>query len=584
MSLLHSSLVSAPVVFCVLATSVWCQLHTTVLSESLDDDGAANEICESGWERLNKTCPTWTLPVSSDPECCKCGSLNEGGVQCDHNNISILSGHCMTYDSAENTTYIARCPYGLNISQQYLPLPHQISRLNSTMCGPLLREGRVCGECKPGYGPGVFSADVNCYRCSGLYHGWWLFLVFELVPLTLFFLVIMVIQSRETAGTQNAFLFFSQLITMVYQFYPPTGSHPFGQASSILIRFFLVVYGIFNLDYFRKVIPPFCVSENITGLPMISLLYIAVIYLVLLSVLAYVLIEMHAHNCRFLVWLWRPLHKYYVKVCRNVNPHTTLIDAFATLLILSYSRLMFVSFMLLRPVRLYTPDGSVAKQIVYFDGTIDYFSARHIPYVVLGSTVIMVFNVIPIVFLCIYPSKAFQKLLGKPCSNKIALVLRPFADAFQGCYKSGMDGKRDYRYFAGFYLFLRFVICFAHLVGGEVVVWLLPSLVFLITALLFANVRPYRKDIFNTIDSLWFTIGMMWTLCQAFIAARGVEKTLHYQMILQVLLSIPLVYVVCHVLCFHVAVFVTRRAQRRQRECATPITAGLPYRLLEETI
>ena len=575
---------SAPVVFCVLATSVWCQLHTAVLSESLDDDGAVDEICETGWERLNNTCPTWTLPVSSDSECCKCGSRDEGGVQCDHNNVSILSGHCMTYDSAENTTYIARCPYGLNISQWYRPLPHKISRLNSTMCDPLLREGRVCGECKPGYGPSVFSADVNCYRCSGLYHGWLLFLVFELVPLTLVFLFIMIFQCRGTAGTHNAFLFFSQLITSVYQFYPPIGSHPFGQASSILIRFFLLVYGIFNLDYFRMVIPPFCVSENITGLPMISLLYIAVIYLVLLSVLAYVLIEMHAHNCRFLVWLWRPLHKYYVKVYRNVNPRTTLIDAFATLLILSYSRLMFVSFMLLHAATLYTPDGSIVKQIVYFDGTIDYFSAQHMPYVVLSLTVVMVFNVIPIVFLCIYPSKAFQKLLGKPCLNKIALVLRPFADAFQGCYKSGTDGKRDYRYFAGIYFFLRFVTCVALLVGGEVGVWFWPSLVFLITALLFANVRPYRKDIFNTIDSLWFTVGMICTLLQALIAARGFEKTLHYQIITQVLLAIPLVYIVCFVLYSQVAVFVSRRAQRRQRECVTPITAGLPYRLLEETI
>ena len=89
-----------------------------------------------------------------------------------------------------------------------------------------------------------------------------------------------------------------------------------------------------SVHVFRQLVPSFCVSQNITGLHANALLYIAVIHLLLLTALAYLLIELHARNYRIIVWLWRPIHKYYVKVHRNVNPRTSIIDAFATFLIL----------------------------------------------------------------------------------------------------------------------------------------------------------------------------------------------------------------------------------------------------------
>ena len=37
-------------------------------------------------------------------------------------------------------------------------------------------------------------------------------------------------------------------------------------------------------------------------------------------------------------------------------------------------------------------------------------------------------------------------------------------DAFQGCYKNGTDGTRDYRYFAGLYHLLPYLV-FSNLLG-----------------------------------------------------------------------------------------------------------------------
>ena len=541
-------------------------------------------------------CPTWTLPVANSLGRCKCGSTLGGIVKCDPEtlNISVQVGYCITYDPVKNETYAAQCPYDFNSyskTEKYTPIPHSPFELNSAMCGSLNRQGRACGECKPGHGPGVFSADFKCYRCSGSYHGWGLYLLFELFPITLLFLFIMLCHYRCTAASINGFLFFSQLIVAIYQFYPPDGSYPFGNTSNNIIRFYLIIYGFWNLDYFRQVVPPFCVSEHITGLYMNALLYVAVFYLLLLTLLAYVLIEMHARSYRVVVCLWRPFHKYYVKVHRNVNPRNSLIDAFTTSLILSYSRLMLVSFNLLHPLTLYIPDGSkVKKSAVYYDGSIDTFSHQHVPFVVLSLTVLFIFNLLPAVFLFVYPMKLFQKILGK--SRKCTQVLHPLADNFQGCYRWGTNDKWDYRCFAGLYMILRGAVFIGHITRGPPASWLLPGLIFSILALLFANLRPYRNDIFNTVDSLLFASMVIFTVCQAIITTSGVENTLHYEIITQLIIAVPLIYITGFIFHRYIAAplnrrFCQRERQEREGEFVSEPSAGavggdLPYRMLEE--
>lgn len=560
-------------------------------------NSSQESVDEIGQLVCNQSCPTWTVPQPENPACCVCGQLFGDIVRCDQLtlNVSILLGHCMTYDATKDMTYAAKCSYNFNINKPkelYHPLPRSLSNISSAMCDPLHRQGRVCGQCKPGYGGGVFSADINCYRCSGLYHGWLLYFTLELIPVTLLFLFIMIFQCRGTAASQNGHLFLSHMIVSMYQYYPPIGSYPFGKTSHVLITIFLTFYGFFNLDYFRRLVPPFCISEQIDGLAMISLFYIAVVYLLLLNLITYFLIEMHANNCRCLVWLWRPLHKYYVKVYRNVNPRNSLVEAFATSLILSYSRSMLISFNLLHPTPLYTPTGRASKPAVYFDGTLDYFGAKHMPFVILSLAVIFIFNILPIVFLCVYPTKAFQKLLSRPRVTKRAQVVHSFADAFQGCYKNGTSGTRDYRYFAGLYLLLRLLLFTGHIIGGPLLQWLVPGAFLLIMALLFAHLRPYREDIFNTIDSLWLTMASVFGICQAIIAARGVEHTVHYQIIAQIILGVPLVYIVCfnfhHYISSRFYKRVCKKRQWKSRESVTAIAAedtdDLPYRMLENTI
>ena len=499
-------------------------------------------------ERNKGECPTWTLPEINNSYLCSCGDSLKGIVRCniDTLNVSIQNGYCMTHDVMRNTTYTGHCPYKRARywnSNEYLGLPHNVSNLNLAMCGPLKRQGRLCGSCRTGYGPAVFSADLTCYHCSGPYHGWALYIFLELFPVTVFFLFIVLLQFRGTSSSINCFLITSQLAVANYIYFPPEGSFPFGASSNYLITTILVVYGFGNLDFFKPLVPPFCVSPHITGIYTNVLLYMATIHLLVLTTLAFILIELHAKDFKLIVTLWKPFHKYYVKVHRNINPHTSIIDAFSTVLILSYSRIMLASFTLLYPTPLYAPTGVIAKYVVSYEENVEYFSSRHVPFVLLAVLMLSIFNVLPAFFLIVYQCKCFQRLLGR--WRKISQLVHPFADSFQGCYRSGADGKADYRYFAGLLMVFRVVNLASYVTLGSPQSWFLSSLICIATSLTFAHLRPYRNDRFNTIDSILYMVVTIILFSQCVVSTAGVAYTRFYQIIVQLGSLVPAVYIAC---------------------------------------
>ena len=64
----------------------------------------------------------------------------------------------MTYDSENEATEVGPCPYVAHYNTTiaddvlYIQLLSNVSLLNEFMCGPLNREGELCGKCKDGYG------------------------------------------------------------------------------------------------------------------------------------------------------------------------------------------------------------------------------------------------------------------------------------------------------------------------------------------------------------------------------------------------------------------------------------------------
>jgi len=86
-----------------------------------------------------------------------------------------------------------------------------------------------------------------------------------------------------------------------------------------------------------------------------------------------------------------------------------------------------------------------------YDPSHTLLSHSHTPFAILA----VVFVLFPEIVVTLYPAHPFQKFLN--CCRISTHALHAFADAFNGCYKNGTNGKRDCRNFAGFYLFVRVV-------------------------------------------------------------------------------------------------------------------------------
>ena len=191
----------------------------------------------------------------------------------------------------------------------------------------------------------------------------------------------------------------------------------------------------------------------------------------------------------------------FARFRRRWDPKGSVINAFATFLLLSYSKLLTESYSLLNASTLHNSRGeTVGPAVLYYDASIESFSTEHLPFALLAICVLLVFAVFPLLLLLLYPMRSFQRCLGY-CTGRRWQFLHTFADAFQGCYKNGTNGAHDYRYFAGLYLFCRIVLL-AALAYYDTYIWLILISLPVVGSLLFAYFRPYKKNFFNTIDCL----------------------------------------------------------------------------------
>ena len=230
---------------------------------------------------------------------------------------------------------------------------------------------------------------------------------------------------------------------------------------------------------------------------MLTLEYLVALFPLFLTVLTYVIIQLHARDCKVLVYLWRPFSVCFAPLVRRYqwNPTESLVHVFVTFLLLCYCKCLFVSFSLLMPSQLYNSTGAVAgPTVLYYDASVGFLSREHLPFALLAIVVLLTFNILPLLVVVLYPIRVFQKCLN--CCRIRWHAVHAFADAFNGCYKDGTNGTWDYRYFAGFYLLFRIINLIRYTGNQQIVSWTAIAL------LLFAPCRPYKKNLFNILDSI----------------------------------------------------------------------------------
>ena len=224
-------------------------------------------------------------------------------------------------------------------------------QLNDFMCGPMNRIGSyLCSDCINGFGPSMSMVEhpYDCYRCRDNWHGVILYLVIVLVPVTLFYLIILFFQISFTSAPLPCFIMYSQLTSIVF-------THPWGDSYEEIIQIMfteagdlravtkviLVFYGIFNLDFITHAVPAFCISSNLSLYHRAILGYITALYPMLLILITWICIELHDRNFRVMVYLWRPFHRCFVRLRRGYDIKNDLIEIFANFFLLSFVKIMY---------------------------------------------------------------------------------------------------------------------------------------------------------------------------------------------------------------------------------------------------
>ena len=423
---------------------------------------------------------------------CHCGRTIYHSVRCKNNSVSILTCNCMTYGN-DSGVIVGKCPYGCGFEStsglhQYHPLPLDVSKINNAMCGRLNRDGRLCGKCTEGFYPLAYSYDLYCIKCSSIKYNWLKFITVAFLPLTIFYIIVIVFRINATNPYLYGFITINQAlgtpVNLRAVLSVTKGKYRF------IIRLMAMSYSVWNLDYFRSL--PLNICLSLSTLQTLALDYAIAVYPLILIAITYLLIELHARGCRIVLCLWSPFHRCCVRFTRIMDIQSSIIKAFATFLLLTHVKLLNSTMDMLLPVITYNVHGEVAGIYVYYDASYRYFGKEHLPYAIMAIVFFLLFALSPLLLLLFYQTRCFQKCLNACRLNQHALHV--FVDAFQGHYTDGTEqGTRDCRWFAAFYFLGRMIIFY--LIFGcsqDVMCYSLTGFALMFSAILMIVLKPYK--------------------------------------------------------------------------------------------
>ena len=481
--------------------------------------GSKHSEESSIWSEKSRSCPPWFIPNHDDN--CTCGSSLNGIVDCNPSNdpsMTILPCYCMTVDQDRNKTVVGNCAYACITPTQWFPDPDE---LNANMCNERWnRTGQLCAQCMDGCGPLVYSYSLQCVQCSSSRARESLGLLLALfLPLTVFCFIIISLRISGARPPLSTFILVSQVMSApqymqgIFTTKSTVSWFPHYISKSThdnCWKLFATFFGLWNLDIFRAFYPQMCISPHMTTLQVFFLEYAIGLYPLFLLGVTFFLVRLYDRGCRIVFCICRPLCACLAHLRRGAHVRASLIDAFATFVILAQIKIGYTTFLIIQPVYVFSPYGG-HEQYVYIDASVKYFQSDHLlyalPALVFSATLVL----IPQMLLFLYPLKFFQKCLNN-CQWR-CIALHTFADAFHGCYKNGTNGTRDYRWFAGLHLLMRFVLVVVY----ELAMYHVMSGIFMLLCVLFytaalAILQPYKSDVHLKLDlslflglSLWST-------------------------------------------------------------------------------
>ena len=452
---------------------------------------------------------------------CQCiessyNSLITCGPSCDVNkSATIIRGGWIGNYSGEILGGLSIYLYSLS-DEHGISMPSDWSQVEDTLCGQLNRKGVLCGTCKEGYGTAITSHH-QCVKCTNkdARLNWLWYILLEYVPLTVMFIVLVIFNINTTSGAGNAFIIFAQMITTAFDI-SHNGIIPLDNATHNNTRtvraIYQLPYGIWNMEFFSILAPPFCLSSNIGIYDIIFINYAIALYPLLLIAIFSLFVWLHGKGLNIAALLCPPFYKCTLRIEKKWEFRRSIIGVFATFITMSYTKMLSTSVRLIMPTWLHDSNGVIVHaNIPTFNGDVHYTDPD-----------LIVMYIIAIVTLCVYiailPCLLMTPSLIKAIYNRtrwewLARILpwgrtQEFLDGFHGCYSDGgRSGNSDYRWFSGVFLSLRglFFLTFIFTPSPMMTYMILCCLCF-VTMFAIVCTRPFKLKHHNVLNVAVFCL------------------------------------------------------------------------------
>ena len=446
---------------------------------------------------------------------CQCSQFLSSIATCSNGSL-IKKCYCMTVDEQSNKTVVGTCPYTCGQQQHW---SSNETDLNNLCVDSWNRRGRLCSQCVAHHGPLVYSYSMQCIHCPPkVARESIAYFIVSFLLLTVFCLVIITLRISGARPPMSTFILVSQVMSapqyMSLIFVPHNKQFVSSRFVSAALhdtcwKVFAAFFGLWNLDILRSFYPHICLSQNMSTLQVKFLEYVVALYPLVILLVVFFCVKLYNRGYRVIFCLCRPVTTFLARLRQTVNVQASLIDAFVTFIILSVNKIGYTSFIILQPMHLYSPAGNSTLH-TYIDPTLRYFGQENLPYALMALFLTIVLIFIPLLLLFLYPLRSFQTFLNN--RQWQCTTLHIFADSFQGCYKDGTNGTRDYRWFAGLHLLLRFIIVFCYDTSNyyyrvNAVLMVISIALYMVLLAIF---HPYKKHLHLRYDMLLLFGLLLW--------------------------------------------------------------------------
>ena len=472
----------------------------------------------------------------------------------DDNSTSLLMGLVPQY-------YATKALYG----DEFVDLPQNISSMDNTICGGGNRNGTLCGRCLSGYGVAINSPKFVCALCNNTslpqkvgYLSAYLALTY--LPILGLFFAIIIFNFKLTSSAAVSFVLFAQMIgSGVFSLTAGEALYVKNDNIARMEQAITAVYGIFNLNSLSFLMQPFCVSESLTTLNVLTIEYATAAFPLLMIAAIYLLYRCKSLQCRCYRSRSQRLRGADPSSSTTINsaadglrdpkkPKNTLIHAFVAFLFLSYTKFSLASMFTMSITELFDSTGdSKGTNIIYFAGHLRFSDQEYlVPYGIVAILVLIFIVILPPLFL-LGPIQFVDWLIDKRGFRWLQRVwpsikVHTFLDTFQGFYKPNR------RFFSGVYFLFRLAVFLDYSFSRTILSqYIFQQVAVMVLIVLVALLRPYTRDFYNYLDVLiLFNLGTLNALAIYIVSNKSFSFPVDLYIVACILVWLPFVYIICY--------------------------------------